>query len=246
MRQICLDTETTGRDPDKGDRIVDIGCVEIVGRTLSDDPAHHYHVYINPERDVPEDAFAVHGLSTEFLSDKPLFSEIAEEFLNFVKGAELLIHNAPFDVGFLNMELGRLKLGRIEDYCPQITDTYELARQMFPGLRNSLDALCSRFDIDKSARVLHGALLDARLLAEVYLDMTRKQGSLLGDVYDAAEALEKLPAPERFIAASIPAGELAAHEQFLAMMAKKSKKGVLWTQAAEKSCGGDAPREPGA
>lgn len=233
MRQICLDTETTGVEPGKGDRIVEIGCVEIVGRTLSDDPRHHYHVYINPEREVPEEVVKVHGLTTEFLSDKPLFADIAQSFLEFVKGAELLIHNAPFDVGFLNMELARLKLGRLEDYCPQITDTFEVARAMFPGLRNSLDALCSRFEVDRSARVLHGALLDARLLAEVYLDMTRKQGSLLGDIYDLGEELEKMPASEAFIKATVPPEELAVHQQFLEMMAKKSKKEVLWTKALQ-------------
>ncbi len=233
MRQICLDTETTGVEPNKGDRIVEIGCVEIVGRTLSDEPKHHYHVYLNPERDVPEEVVKVHGLTTEFLSDKPLFADVVEDFLNFIKGAELLIHNAPFDVGFLNMELKRLKLGRLEDYCPQITDTFEVARAMFPGLRNSLDALCSRFEIDRSERVLHGALLDARLLAEVYLDMTRKQGSLLGDSYDLGEELDKMPAPGDFIKAVAPADELAVHQKFLEMMAKKSKNGVLWTKALE-------------
>ena len=235
MRQICLDTETTGVNPETGDRIVEIGCVEIVGRTLSDAPCHHYHIYLNPEREVPEEVVKVHGLTTEFLSDKPLFADVAQEFIEFVKGAELLIHNAPFDVGFLNMELGRLKLGRLTDYCPQITDTFELARQMFPGLRNSLDALCSRFEIDRSARVLHGALLDARLLAEVYLDMTRKQGSLLGDIYDLGDEIEKVPAPELFVKATVPPEELEVHFKFLEMMAKKSKNGVLWTKALAAS-----------
>ena len=133
------------------------------------------------------------------------------------------------------MELGRLKLGRLTDYCPQITDTFELARQMFPGLRNSLDALCSRFEIDRSARVLHGALLDARLLAEVYLDMTRKQGSLLGDIYDLGDEIEKVPAPELFVKATVPPEELEVHLKFLEMMAKKSKNGVLWTKALAAS-----------
>ena len=235
MRQICLDTETTGVNPETGDRIVEIGCVEIVGRTLSDAHCHHYHIYLNPEREAPAEVVKVHGLTTEFLSDKPLFADVAQEFIEFVKGAELLIHNAPFDVGFLNMELGRLKLGRLTDYCPQITDTFELARQMFPGLRNSLDALCSRFEIDRSARVLHGALLDARLLAEVYLDMTRKQGSLLGDIYDLGDEIEKVPAPELFVKATVPPEELEVHLKFLEMMAKKSKNGVLWTKALAAS-----------
>ena len=200
-----------------------------------DDTRPHYHIYLNPEREVPEEVVKVHGLTTEFLSDKPLFADVAQEFIEFVKGAELLIHNAPFDVGFLNLELGRLKLGRLTDYCPQITDTFELARQMFPGLRNSLDALCSRFEIDRSARVLHGALLDARLLAEVYLDMTRKQGSLLGDIYDLGDEIEKVPAPELFVKATVPPEELEVHLKFLEMMAKKSKNGVLWTKALAAS-----------
>ena len=182
MRQICLDTETTGLYADKDDRIVEVGCAEIVGRTLSDRPEAFFHRYINPERDVPIEAVNVHGLDNAFLADKPVFADIVDDFLKFIEGAELIIHNASFDVGFLNMELGRLGKGRIEDYCLKVTDSLKMASDMFPGLRNNLDVLCTRYEIDRSARTLHGALLDARLLAEVYLAMTRKQGELLGDV----------------------------------------------------------------
>ena len=227
MRQICLDTETTGVNPETGDRIVEIGCVEIVGRTLSDAPCHHYHIYLNPEREVPEEVVKVHGLTTEFLSDKPLFADVAQEFIEFVKGAELLIHNAPFDVGFLNMELGRLGKGRIEDYCLKVTDSLKMASDMFPGLRNNLDVLCSRYEIDRSARTLHGALLDARLLAEVYLAMTRKQGELLSDTIEAGENGFQIPDKSLFVRATVPADEMAEHEAFLERIAKKSKKGCL-------------------
>ena len=178
MRQICLDTETTGTKAEEGDRIVEIGCFEIVGRTLSDDPSHVYWQYINPERDVPADAVAIHGLTNEFLADKPVFADIANDFLKFVEGAELVIHNAAFDVGFLNMELARIGKGKIEDYCPSIVDSLAIARQKYPGVRNSLDALCSRYEIDNSKRTLHGALLDSQILADVYLMMTGGQTSI--------------------------------------------------------------------
>ena len=233
MRQICLDTETTGTKAEEGDRIVEIGCFEIVGRTLSDDPSHVYWQYINPERDVPADAVAIHGLTNEFLADKPVFADIADDFLKFVEGAELVIHNAAFDVGFLNMELKPLGKGRLEDYCPKITDSLKMAAGIFPGLRNSLDVLCTRYEIDKSARTLHGALLDARLLAEVYLAMTRKQGELLSDTIEAGAAGFEIPAPSLLVKAQVPAEELAEHAAFLERIAKKSKKGCLWTLAEQ-------------
>ena len=235
MRQICLDTETTGLNADKGDRIVEVGCAEIVGRTLSDKPEAFFHRYINPERDVPAEAVQLHGLDNAFLADKPLFADIADEFLQFVQGAELIIHNASFDVGFLNMELDRLGKGRIEDYCPKVTDSLKMASNIFPGLRNTLDVLCSRYEIDKSARTLHGALLDARLLAEVYLAMTRKQGELLGDTIEAGTSGFQLPDKSLFVRACVPAEELALHEAFLETIAKKSKKGCLWTQALQST-----------
>ena len=240
MRQICLDTETTGTDPNKGDRIVEIGCVEIIGRTLSDDPRATFHVYINPERDMPAEAERIHGISSEFLADKPKFAEVAEDFLKFIEGAELIIHNAAFDVGFLNAELARLNLGKLEQHCAKVTDSLKLAQNMFPGLRNSLDVLCSRFDVDRSARTFHGALLDSQLLAEVYLAMTREQGSLLGESYEAGEAVETVPANELFAKAETPPEELEVHRAFLAMIEKKSKKGCAWTRAEADSADGAA------
>lgn len=236
MRQICLDTETTGIEASKGDRIVEIGCVEIIGRQLSDDECHFHHHYINPERDVPEEVVRVHGLDNAFLADKPVFSEIVDDFLNFVQGAELIIHNADFDVGFLNAELKRLGKGRIQDYCPKITDSLAMARSIFPGLKNTLDVLCSRYEIDNSARTLHGALLDAQLLAEVYLAMTRKQGSLIGDPIDEiGENLPPLPNPDRLIDAGITDNELSLHEEFIAMINKKCKTGAMWTKVLPPS-----------
>lgn len=175
MRQIVLDTETTGLYANEGDRIIEIGCVEVLNRHVTE---NHFHQYINPERDSHPDALAVHGLTTEFLSDKPKFAEIAQAFCDYIKGAELVIHNAPFDVGFLNAELARLDLPPVEELASCITDSLLKARDMFPGRRNSLDALCERFEIDNTHRTLHGALLDAELLAEVYLAMTRGQETL--------------------------------------------------------------------
>jgi DNA polymerase-3 subunit epsilon len=176
MRQIVLDTETTGLQPEQGHRIIEIGCVELVNRRLT---GRTYHQYLNPEREIDPGAIEVHGLSSEFLADKPLFRDVVEDFVAFVRGAELIIHNAPFDVGFLDYELGRQDSSGpvIADLCP-VLDTLVLAREMHPGQRNSLDALCRRYEVDNSARELHGALLDARILAEVYLAMTGGQADL--------------------------------------------------------------------
>ncbi len=173
MRQIVLDTETTGIDPSQGHRIVEIGCVEMVERKLT---GNHYHVYINPQRVVEEEAIRIHGITNEFLEDKPLFSAIADEFFEFIKGTELIIHNAPFDVGFINHEFNLLggQHGKIQDYC-NVTDTLVMARGKHPGQKNNLDALCKRYHIDNSSRTLHGALLDSEILAEVYLAMTGGQ-----------------------------------------------------------------------
>lgn len=234
MRQICLDTETTGMHALGGDRIVEIGCVGIFGRTLSDKENTMFHVYINPERDVPEEVVRVHGLTTEFLSDKPVFADIVDDFLAFIEGAELIIHNAEFDVGFLNAELKRLGKGTIEAHCAAVTDSLEMAKKMFPGLRNNLDRLCDRFEIDRSGRTLHGALLDARLLAEVYLAMTREQGELLGESYMAGEQLEELPDTSLLIRAVCPPEDLAAHEKLLDLIDGKAKKrgGSIWRAPA--------------
>jgi DNA polymerase-3 subunit epsilon len=177
MRQVLLDTETTGLDPASGHRVIEIGCVELLDRKLT---GNRFHVYLNPEREVDAGAVEIHGLSTAFLADKPKFAAVAMDFVSFVEGAELVIHNAPFDVGFLNHELNLLGSGysRITDYCA-VLDTLTLARKKHPGQRNSLDALCKRYNIDNTRRNLHGALLDAEILAEVYLAMTGGQTQLI-------------------------------------------------------------------
>ena len=179
MRQIVLDTETTGLDPRSGDRIIEVGCVEIVNRRLT---GNNFHSYINPERDSEEGALAVHGLTTEFLSDKPKFAEIANELRDYVRDAEIIIHNAPFDLAFLDAEFDRLGFPSFVQHVACVTDTLVRAKEMHPGKRNSLDALCDRYGISNAHRALHGALLDAELLAEVYLAMTRGQNSLTIDL----------------------------------------------------------------
>lgn len=236
MRQIFLDTETTGREANKGDRVVEIGCVVMIDRRLSEDDQYAFQRYINPERDVPDEVVKVHGLTTEFLSDKPKFAEIVDEFLAFISGAELLMHNAPFDTAFLDMELKRLGRGKLLDYCAKITDTFEVARKIYPGSRNSLDALCNRLSIDRSSRKYHGALLDSWLLAKVYLGMTREQGSLLTVEDLQAQATQQIttlnPLPEAhlLIASVITDQEKADHEAFLERINKKCKTGAIWNQ----------------
>jgi DNA polymerase-3 subunit epsilon len=180
MRQIVLDTETTGLLTTDHHRIIEIGCIELVNRKFT---GKRYHQYLNPERPVDEGALAIHGLSNQFLGDKPLFNDIAEDFMDFIQGSDLIIHNAPFDIGFINYELSlaKKKWQTVADYC-HITDTLALARQLHVGQRNNLDALCKRYKIDNSTRELHGALLDAHLLAQVYLAMTGGQGSLFDDL----------------------------------------------------------------
>jgi len=175
MRQIFLDTETTGLDPAQGHRIIEIAAIEMNNRQVT---SNQFHAYINPEREIDEAAQEVHGLTLEFLSDKPSFESISEKFINFISDAELIIHNAPFDIGFLNMELGRIKKGIIEDYVQIITDSLVMARELRPGQRNNLDALCRYYGVDNSERNLHGALLDSLLLAEVFIGMTRGQEAL--------------------------------------------------------------------
>jgi len=229
MRQVILDTETTGLNPATGDRIIEIGCVEMVGRRLTDRTFHHY---INPERDIDAGAFAVHGLSREFLSDKPVFGNIVEQLIEFVDGAEIVIHNAAFDLGFLDNEFALLKRPPFRNLASKITDTLLDARQMFPGKRNSLDALCERFSISNEHRTLHGALLDAQLLAEVYLAMTRGQEDLTIDLIDytvnndAAGQPKVLPTNLKLMAAT--PDDCKAHEQILADIAKACKKDPVW------------------
>jgi DNA polymerase-3 subunit epsilon len=228
MRQIVLDTETTGLNPRTGDRVIEIGCVEILNRKLT---GNNLHFYVNPERDSDEAALAVHGLTTEFLSDKPKFHEIAEELREFVKDAELIIHNAPFDLGFLNHEFERLGLPPFVDHCGGVIDTLVHAKELHPGKRNSLDALCDRYGISNAHRKLHGALLDSELLADVYLAMTRGQNMLSMDVeVEAAgggELLDAGPLGE-IIVVSPSADELAEHDNVLAALDKGVKGECVW------------------
>ena len=229
MRQIFLDTETTGLSPDSGDRIIEIGCIEMVNRRLS---GRTLHFYLNPERRSHEDAIKVHGLSDEFLADKPLFAIIADELLEFVEGAEIIIHNAGFDVGFLDEELRRLGRPKFPGCVAQVTDSLLMARAMFPGKANSLDALCKRLEVDNSNRALHGALLDAGLLAEVYIRMTRGQNSLVIDAGDLSAAQAALEAID-FSHLELPvieasADELGAHESLLRDIDKASGGRTVW------------------
>ncbi|TJZ73315.1 DNA polymerase III subunit epsilon [Chitiniphilus eburneus] len=239
MRQIILDTETTGLRVEDGNRILEIAAVEMIDRKLSP-PERHLHRYINPERDSEEGALNVHGLTTDFLADKPRFAAIAEEFLRFVAGAELIIHNAPFDVGFLNEELGRLGLGKITDHVASVVDTLKMAKDNFPGKRNSLDALCDRYEIDRSGRTLHGALIDCELLSEVYLAMTRGQDSLLIDFLsdggsgDAAADKARRDARKPRLIIQPSAAEIAAHGAYLDEMDKIIKGDCLWREYEPK------------
>ncbi|MCK9564080.1 MAG: DNA polymerase III subunit epsilon [Bacteroidales bacterium] len=235
MRQIVLDTETTGIEVSQNHRIIEIGAVELVNRRLT---GRHFHRYVNPEREVEEGAFQVHGISNEFLADKPLFARVADEFLEFVRGAQLVIHNAPFDVGFINHEFGKLDgaYGRIQDYC-SVIDTLAMARQLHPGQKNNLDALCKRYMVDNSQRDLHGALLDAEILADVYLVMTGGQVDLAlkgksdGKGSSGARGIRRLPAERAPLAVvAADAAELEAHRALLARIAAKSGDMCLWRE----------------
>ena len=229
MRQVVLDTETTGLSADGGDRLLEIGCVELVNRKLT---GNNLHLYINPERDSHEDALRVHGLTTEFLSDKPKFAEVAEEILTYIEGAEIIIHNAAFDVGFLDRELERVRKPAFNTFVGQVTDTLVMAKQLYPGKRNSLDALCERLGVDNSGRTLHGALLDAELLADVYISLTRGQEALLidlGEVGAADGAAQRID----LSAFELPvltanAQELAGHDDVLAQIDKASGGKTVW------------------
>ncbi len=236
MRQIFFDTETTGLNPESGDRVVDIGCVEMVNRQLT---GRHLHFYLNPERDMPEEAFRVHGLSSEFLSDKPKFAQIVGEFLAFIRGAELVAHNASFDVAFINAELKRCGRAPLHECVDSVRDTLLMARDMFPGKANSLDALCRRLEVDNSNRGLHGAVKDAELLAEVYIRLTRGQDSLViddnatstpGQGQDLEVAAIDLSAFDLPVLLATEA-ELAAHEVALADLDKASGGKRLWKTA---------------
>lgn len=230
MRQIILDTETTGLNPKSGDRIIEIGCVEMVNRRLT---GNNFHYYINPERDSDPGALAVHGLTTEFLSDKPKFADIADALCDFVRDAEIIIHNAPFDVGFLDTELERVGKSSFAEHVRQVIDTLVQAKELFPGKRNSLDALCERYGVSNAHRTLHGALLDAELLAEVYLAMTRGQDSLGMDLHGngAGHEATDIGIPIADILVMPPtADELAEHELLLKALEKEAKGAVVWRQ----------------
>ena len=229
MRQIFLDTETTGLNAAGGDRIVEIGCVEMVGRRLTGENRHYY---LNPQRSSHPDALRVHGLTDEFLADKPLFATVADELASYLAGAELVIHNAAFDVGFLDEELKRCGRPGVAGQVAQITDSLLMAREMFPGKSNSLDALCKRLEVDNSSRTLHGALLDAGLLAEVYVCMTRGQGSLVIDETesrDASGVVEAVDLSAFELTLMLPSEEeLSAHRAVLADIDKASRGKLLW------------------
>ena len=231
MRQIFLDTETTGLSPESGDRMVEIGCVEMDNRRLT---GRHLHFYLNPERKNGEGAVAVHGLTDEFLSDKPLFAHVVDEVMEFLAGAEIIIHNASFDVGFLNEELRRCGRPKFSTYVAAITDTLAMARDQFPGKSNSLDALCKRLEVDNTNRTLHGALIDANLLAEVYIRLTRGQDSLVMDMTDegshAAGDVGGAVDLAVFVLPVIVASdaELADHERVLGEIDKASGGKTLW------------------
>lgn len=233
MRQVVLDTETTGLETAQGHRIIEIGGVELIDRRYT---GRQLHRYINPERDVDDGAFEVHGIGSDFLKDKPTFADLADEIVDFLSGAELIIHNAPFDVAFLDHELARLdgRHGRIADIC-KVTDSLALARHKHPGQKNSLDALCRRYQVDNSARTLHGALLDAEILADVYLLMTGGQTALFtgeGDDADEARgddamaAIDRDRSPLKVVRAS--AQEVIAHEAWLDLLDEKTEHGSVW------------------
>jgi len=228
LRQIVLDTETTGLHANLGDRVIEIGCVELVDRTLT---SKDFHSYLNPDRDSDPEALKVHGLSTEFLADKAKFADVAAALVDYLRGAEIIIHNAAFDTAFLDAELGRLHLPKLSEIAGNIVDTVRMARELHPGKRANLDALCERYGVSNSHRTMHGALLDARLLAEVYLAMTRGQDSLIMDLEqpvvpvsrEAGEAGERM-----LIILAASTEELAEHDKLLAGIDKEAKGGSVW------------------
>ena len=233
MRQIVLDTETTGLSAEGGDRIIELGCVELYARKLT---GKNLHFYFNPERDSHEDALKVHGISNEFLRDKPKFAELSQEILDYLSDAEIIIHNAAFDVSFLNKELERVGKKPFKTYVNGVIDTLVMAKEMFPGKRNSLDALCDRLEVDNSGRKLHGALLDAELLADVYINMTRGQEALLIDAGDAPTHTQSVKVQLDLSTFVLPvltanAQELVAHDEVLAQLDKSSGGKTVWRQS---------------
>jgi DNA polymerase-3 subunit epsilon len=232
MRQIVLDTETTGLSAESGDRIIEIGCVELLHRKLT---GNNKHFYLNPERDSHEDALKVHGISNEFLRDKPKFGVIANELLEYLRGAEIIIHNAPFDVSFLNMELALVGMQPIKHCVGRVTDSLMMAKEIFPGKRNSLDALCDRLEVDNSGRTLHGALLDAELLADVYINLTRGQNSLMMEIHgsgtggDGAKQIDLSGYELPVLMAND--SEVAEHDKVLVEIDKSSKGKTVYRMA---------------
>jgi DNA polymerase-3 subunit epsilon len=233
MRQIFLDTETTGLSADNGDRVIEIGCVEMFNRKLT---GNNKHFYLNPGRDSHEEALKVHGITSEFLKDKPKFETVADELLAYLHDADIVIHNAAFDVGFLNKELALIGRPLFKDYVTSVTDTLVMAKEMFPGKRNSLDALCSRLDVDNSGRTLHGALLDAELLADVYINLTRGQDALLMDAGDVESVgLRIVSIDLRGIELPVLVAndqEITAHNEVLTQIDKASGSKTVWRVAA--------------
>jgi DNA polymerase-3 subunit epsilon len=229
-RQIVLDTETTGLEPELGHRVIELGAVELRNRRPT---GNHLHFYVNPERESDEAALQVHGISNDFLLDKPRFQEVAAQFLDYIAGAELIIHNAAFDIAFLDMELARAGLPPIANHCPSVIDSWHLARELHPGKKNGLDALCERYAIDNSARTLHGALLDAQLLAEVYLAMTRGQESLLIGLADEMPGHLDAEVIEHYALTVLVASadEIAAHERYLVDLDKACGGRCVWSRS---------------
>ena len=230
MRQIFLDTETTGLESKLGHRIIEIAAVEMINRTLT---GRQFHNYINPDRKVEAGALQIHGLTDDFLQDKQKFFDITNELLEFIDGAELIMHNAPFDVGFLNNELGLVKLKPLENYCHSITDTLKMAKELHPGKRNNLNALCERYQINNSKRVLHGALLDAELLAEVYLAITRGQESLVMEISFPQSDINISPQDIELISLPASTEELELHTEQLELIDRESKGVCLWKNVEE-------------
>ena len=231
-RQIVLDTETTGINPRLGNRIIEIGCVEMIERKLT---GNNYHVYLNPDRDSEEGALAVHGLTTAFLSDKPRFADVVTDFMEYVKGAEIIIHNAPFDLGFLNSELDKLGMPKFEESVGTIIDTLVQAKELHPGKRNSLDSLCDRYEISNSHRVLHGALLDAEILAEVFLAMSRGQNSFSIEVEEQKQEFseqddEVIGESFQIKVISAQGVELEEHTKNLASLDKEVRGKCIWSE----------------
>lgn len=234
-RKIVLDTETTGLEPSSGHRIIEIGCVEVINRRIT---GSNYHVYLNPDREIDEGAIEVHGITNEFLEDKPRFADVVEDFLTFIRGAELIIHNAPFDVGFINAELDRISSphGKVADFC-EVLDTLVMARQMHPGQKNNLDALCKRYGINNEHRELHGALLDSEILADVYLAMTGGQTSLSlsseeeGSGSGEEQGIHRLSSERRPLPVITASDEeLAQHRELLELIDKKSGGSCAWKE----------------